>query len=101
MSGVEDCSKVFYDIHVSKASYLSVRRQVEVKSGENIQLDMELYAKTGNLDVISQPVGAEIYLDGKLKGHTPETLTGLLCGEHKLVIKSKGFCRSCSGSYYS
>ncbi len=80
-----------YDIHVSKASYLSVRRQVEVKSGENIQLDMELYAKTGNLDVISQPVGAEIYLDGKLKGHTPETLTGLLCGEHKLVIKSKGF----------
>jgi len=46
--------------------------------------------KRGGLLIKSQPSGAEVWLDQtKMKGTTPLTLSGLVAGEHQLVL-SKG-----------
>lgn len=53
------------------------------------------YAATGVLELDSKPGGAEVFVDGKKKGSTPETegqkLTMELAeGDHEVVIKKEG-----------
>jgi len=45
--------------------------------------------ETGSLNVSSDPLGAEIYLDGKFAGQTPSTLH-VSGGEHRIEIKANG-----------
>ncbi len=49
----------------------------------------EFSGETGSLNVSSDPLGAEIYLDGKFAGQTPSTLH-VSGGEHKIEIKANG-----------
>lgn len=45
----------------------------------------------GSLAIKSKPAGGNIYLDGKDRGITPETLEGLIAGNHLVVVKLPGF----------
>lgn len=48
--------------------------------------------KSGFLAVISEPVEADIYIDGKYCGKTVKVITDLAVGEHQLEISKDGFC---------
>src|SRR5690606_4144138 len=43
------------------------------------------------LDVLSQPIGAEIVVDGQPRGRTPQRVVGLAPGSHELVVRKEGF----------
>ena len=43
--------------------------------------------KTGSIMIDSEPSNAKIYLDGKVVGTSPETVTDLKPGKHTLEIK--------------
>ncbi|HUU02841.1 MAG TPA: PEGA domain-containing protein [Myxococcota bacterium] len=45
----------------------------------------------GSVAIKTNPPGGNLYLDGKLKGVTPESLDGLVAGNHLLVVKMPGF----------
>ncbi|NYT17173.1 MAG: PEGA domain-containing protein, partial [Methanomicrobiales archaeon] len=45
----------------------------------------------GSIYVFSYPAGANIYLDGTLKGTTPITITGVSAGSHKLALTKSGY----------
>ncbi len=45
----------------------------------------------GSLSIKSDPPGANLYLDGKLKDVTPLTLDGVIAGPHLVVIKQPGY----------
>jgi len=45
----------------------------------------------GQIKAISDPVGAEIYLDGVKIGVTPSTIENIQTGKHKLKISKPGF----------
>ena len=47
--------------------------------------------KYGGLVVKTTPTGAMIYVDGKLRGATPITLSGLRSGGHQLKIGKEGY----------
>jgi hypothetical protein len=66
-------------------------------------------ATTEFLSICSHPYGAMVYLDGKFKGLTPITLTGLATGSHHLKLTKFGYAdyttdvtiltgRSCRGN---
>ena len=40
----------------------------------------------GSLSIKTQPPGGNLYLDGKLHGVTPESLDGLIAGNHLVVV---------------
>jgi hypothetical protein len=56
----------------------------EVKSTMNGQ-------PLGSLAIKTDPPGGSLYLDGQLKGVTPESLDGLIAGKHLVVVKKPGY----------
>jgi PKD repeat protein len=62
---------------------------VSVGSGRMSAVNAELVAATetsGSLAVISNPPGAEIFIDGDFKGVSPVTITGLSPGTHRILL---------------
>jgi hypothetical protein len=45
----------------------------------------------GDLRVLSEPPGAQVFIDGKYAGVTPLVATGLLTGEHYVTLKKLGY----------
>ena len=48
-------------------------------------------AATGSLDVISEPAGANVYVDGKLAGQTPLQVSALEPGDHRVRVSKDGY----------
>jgi hypothetical protein len=48
----------------------------------------------GSLAITSNPMGAEVYLDGELKGTAPLTLTNIPAGKHTLLVTKIGYVES-------
>lgn len=48
----------------------------------------------GSLAITSNPMGAEVYLDGELKGTAPLTLTNIPAGKHTLRVTKMGYVES-------
>jgi hypothetical protein len=46
---------------------------------------------TGSLAVTTTPPGAEVYVDGSLRGISPVTVTGLASGTHSVHLKLPGY----------
>ena len=63
----------------------------EKAAKENIT---EEVTDTGVLVVESSPSGAQVYVDGKLKGESPLTLYNFPVGKHEVVIKKDGYIDS-------
>jgi len=80
-----------YEVTVQKANYNTQNKQLDVQSGKSISLDLSLTAQTGNVDIISKPIDAEIFVDGNAYGTTPNTISDMICGEHKLQLIYEGF----------
>jgi len=47
------------------------------------------YGDSGTVVIVSEPAGAEIYVDAKFVGQTPATIP-LLAGAHKILLKANG-----------
>lgn len=61
-----------------------------------ILLGADLYSQviqgaTGNLNIVSEPKGAEVYLDGTLMGNTPLALKDIDAGEHVIKVTKEGY----------
>ncbi|MDA3911469.1 MAG: PEGA domain-containing protein [Bacteroidales bacterium] len=80
-----------YEVNVQKAHYQTRNKQLDVQSGKAISLDLSLTPQTGNVDIISKPIGAEIFVDGNAYGKTPNTISDLICGEHELQLTFDGY----------
>ena len=51
---------------------------------------------TGSLDVISIPIGADIFIDGNYMGKSNINLTNIVVGTHDVVLKKEGYRDSVS-----
>jgi hypothetical protein len=57
---------------------------------QDTQSEMEK-AKRGSITIVSEPEGAQAYVDGKYIGITPCPAEGLLVGVHYVTLKKEGF----------
>ena len=46
---------------------------------------------TGAIEVVSDPLGAAVYVDGVFRGSTPLTIEGLADGQHAVVVERLGY----------
>ena len=46
----------------------------------------------GEADINSSPAMADIYIDGREVGQTPQMISDLLVGQHQICISKQGFC---------
>jgi len=45
----------------------------------------------GSLSVTTSPAGAQVFVDGAIRGITPATIPGLSSGTHAIILKMDGF----------
>ncbi|MGM0650605.1 MAG: PEGA domain-containing protein [Bacteroidota bacterium] len=81
----------YYNVKVKKDKYYSDDKQVEIVAGEDQSLSFKLKGKTGKLDVITEPIAAEIYLDNEKYGTSPQTIKDLLVGDYQLELRKNGY----------
>jgi hypothetical protein len=48
-------------------------------------------ADTGSVNIRTEPSGAQVYVDGDLKGNTPAIITGLSAGSHMILLTHYGY----------
>jgi formylglycine-generating enzyme required for sulfatase activity len=79
-----------HKLNVFLAGYEHSQRQIVLARGEQKTLNIKLKAKLGSLNITSKPAGAELYVDGTLRGTTPMTLN-LPAHPWRLEVRKKGY----------
>lgn len=81
-----------YKIEARKDSYRPYETSMQIQKGETKSVSLSAPTPIyGILNVNSRPVGANVFVDGKLRGTTPLILNDVLIGERKVTISKDGF----------
>ena len=81
-----------YSIECRKPSYKSSLKTIVIEEGKDVTLQLQAPSPiTGTLSLSSNPLGAKITIDGKKYGETPDFITGLVIGEHKVELTCAGY----------
>lgn len=79
------------ELVLSLAGYELSTHSVELDAGQQITIDATLVALPGALTVLSTPTNAKVYVQGKLRGRTPVTLSNLDSGDYALRVEKAGY----------
>jgi len=79
-----------HEITVSHAGFETETRQVQVRSGEDRSLTIELTARLGVLEIVCDPPDAELYVNGTSRGRARQTLS-LAAVPQKIEIRKDGY----------
>jgi hypothetical protein len=77
-----------HSIRVSARHFDPWVARVQITVGKTTKKSVELFEGGGSVEFIINPVGAEVFIDGKLAGPAPIRLTDLPVGEHRFVLSA-------------
>ena len=81
-----------YSIECRKQLHKSSLKTIVIEEGKDVTLQLMAPTPiTGTLSLTSNPLGAKITIEGKTYGETPEFITGLIIGEHKVELSCPGY----------
>ncbi len=81
-----------HKIRLTKDKYQDHKESVFVEQGKTCEVEAGLEPlPIGDAEMTSEPVGAEVYVDGTFMGKTPLELTGLKKGKRKVRFSKKGY----------
>ncbi len=77
-------------LEITQAGYTPHTREISLAAGEQQSIDISLRPLPGNLNIVSMPDGARVYIDNEFKGTTPYTLDNTQPGEYRVRIDMDG-----------
>jgi len=80
-----------YMVEIQKPSHKSAMKQVNLQPGDTLTVELSLSPIRSSIKVLSTPIDAEIYLNGKYYGITPKVVRDLIIGEYELELRKSGF----------
>jgi hypothetical protein len=80
-----------YTVEARKDKHHTHKQTIELAVGDEEIIELKPRPKYGQLDVNSSPFDADIYLEGKHVGSTPQTMRNLFVGNYKLELKKEGY----------
>ena len=80
-----------YRVEVRKAAHTPATKQVTLSRGDSETLTLMPQPILSSLKVVSDPMEAEIYLNGKLVGTTPQIVREMLIGNYALELRKEGY----------
>ena len=86
----EEFAEGIYDIEVSLKSHRSVTRQIEVVAKQPQTLTIEPTPIYGMLDIMTNPMYANVTINGKSYGDTPLSIEKMLIGDYEVVLSKEG-----------
>ncbi|MCK4735252.1 MAG: PEGA domain-containing protein [Methanophagales archaeon] len=86
---------------LTKSGYYDKTATVIVVLNQVAYVSESLDAKTGEIDISSDPSGAMVYLDDSYKGITPITISDVPEGYHTVKLTKPGYWDYCETLYVS
>ena len=94
-----------YEVRVELEGYGTSSKSLTIGNGESLREEFRLSDVMGRLEVRTDPVGAQLMVDGRPVGITKSAdpaatvsdvfvVEGLLAGEHTLVVRKDGYAES-------
>ncbi len=86
-----------HEIVLTYPGYAPLKQSISVGSSQttainaNLVVSTEPAVSTGSLTVITDPSGAQVSIDGAVKGVSPATIPGLSAGSHTLHLKLEDY----------
>ena len=81
-----------YRLKVVKPSHRTFSKEIDIVSGKPfVEKVPNLEPIYGKLNIDSNPFDADIYIDGKAYGKTPNQIQKILIGQHTLSLKKEGY----------
>ncbi len=86
-----------HEISLAYPGYAQLKQSISVGSSQTTAVNANLVvsagpaASTGSLTVITEPAGAQVSVDGDIKGVSPATIPGLSAGTHTLLLKLEDY----------
>ncbi|MDD3927043.1 MAG: stalk domain-containing protein, partial [bacterium] len=82
-----------YRLVVRTDGYEDHGRTIEIKTGERLQLEVKLErsSRTGSLEILSDPSGASVMIDGQSMGVAPRSISDIAEGEHDVLLLAAGY----------
>jgi hypothetical protein len=80
-----------YTVVVSKEGCKASQKRVIVRENETEKMHVVLPPSTCSVGIFSEPEGADIYLDGMLKGKSPLLIKEIEGGTHSIKIEKEGY----------
>ena len=75
-----------YNIQLSKDLYHTYEENFIITDGSDNERDIQLTPAFGKLSIVSNPVGAEVFIDGQSRGKTPFELDEFPSGKYFLRV---------------
>jgi hypothetical protein len=89
--GFAEITRGVHQLRIETARFLPHQQEIEIAGyDKQQQLDITLQPAWAAITILSQPVGAEVFVDGVSAGKTP-LKTEILQGQHELLFKKQGF----------
>ena len=80
-----------HNFEARKANHRSTKKSLDLVLGEKQTITLEAPKPiNGSIDVNSSPMSAEIYIDGKHYGQTPNYINEIIIGTHELKLEKQG-----------
>ncbi len=83
-------SGMSHEIVATLPGYAAWNRSVRAEPGKSVALDARLEAVVARVTVQGAPAGADLFIDGTLRGQTPKSLD-LTAIEHRIEVRKAGF----------
>lgn len=91
-----------YEVRAELDGYGTTTESVEVANGAAVRKEFRLSNVMGRIEVVTSPVGAQVYIDNRLVGTTsasdpaaarsdPFAIENVLEGEHTVTVKADGY----------
>jgi hypothetical protein len=80
-----------YSLETRRENFRTAKKDIEVVAGENQNIELVPTPIYGLIDIISDPAGATITIDGKESGTTPSTFDKLQIGNHNIQLVMPGY----------
>jgi hypothetical protein len=80
-----------HTIEARKDKHYPDKKQQAFTIGENVTISLHPTPITGKADIVTNPFGATIKLNGKEYGTAPATLRDILIGDYTLTLEKEGY----------
>ena len=80
-----------YKLSIQRDGYAPYEETIETVKGNTIEREIKLKKASTILMIDSKPTGADLYINGVLKGKTPYTKINIAPGKYGIDIKKEGY----------
>ena len=80
-----------YQIRLERDGYLPYQSHITVGLGQTVRETFAMTASPGALEVTSSPSGAQVTINGQVRGTTPLVLQDIPAGKYAVTVSQAGF----------